>query len=108
MNPRIYELSSNEVTEEKLAWHGLSVDDAFEVFEDNPRYFHQKGQSVVLRQGRIQSRPDRIRMIGFSRSGALCRIILEYPDDEQVAEIVTGFSATADDATRYRRAGGRR
>lgn len=82
MNPRIYELSSNDITEEKLARHGLSVDDAYEVFEDNPRYFRQKGQSVALRRGRLQSRPDRIRMIGFNRSGTLCRIVLEYPDDE--------------------------
>ena len=108
MRLRILELESNDTTEQKLASHGLSLDDAFDVFEDTPRFFPQKRRAKEMRQGRIRYRPARIKMIGFNRAGDLCRIIIEYPDNELVSEVVTGYWATSDDWDKYEKAGGHR
>lgn len=108
MAVRIEQLASTDLTEEKLATHGLTLDDAFDVFEDNPRLFPQKRRAEEMRAGRVRYRPARLKMIGFNRAGDLCRIILEYPDDEFVSDIVTGYRANSDDWDRYAKAGGSR
>lgn len=102
-------LNWNDATAEELARHGLEPDDAVDVFASGAaKRFRQPARR---RRGPLASRPiqpERIKLIGFNRSGRLLTFILELPDRDGRAHIVTGWIADAEERARYRQPGGRR
>ncbi len=108
MANRIRSLSWNEVSIEELARHGPSTDEAEEVLsEGQAKRFKQpaRPRRDSVRMGQMQ--PERIKLIGPDRSGRILTLILELPDGDGYAHIVTGWSASAGERTRYHRPGGR-
>lgn len=105
---RIYDLSANEVTEDELHRHGLSLDHAYQVFEERPLFLRQKAQDEIATDGSIRRRPERVQMIGPDRTGRLLTIIIERPM-EGVAHVVTGWPADKEQRDNYGKAkrGGR-
>ena len=103
MRPRIRHLTANEVTDDKLARHGLTMRHAEEV---------RSGQCIVRRQkrrlkfrpdGSLYEQPPRLKLIGPDRSGRLLTFVPEYPDQDGRSHVVTGWFAQNADRTRYRR-----
>ena len=69
---------------------------------------NQKARDEIAESGELRRRPARIQMVGPDRFGRLLTIILEHPDDDGIAHIVTGWVANKGQQTRYRNAKGRR
>ena len=102
-------LNWNDATAEELARHGLKLADAVDVFESGAaKRFRQpaRRRRDPLASSPIQ--PERIKLIGFNQSGRLLTFILELPDRDGRAHIVTGWIADAEERARYRQPGGRR
>ena len=100
----IDDLSWNEMTEDKLAAHGLDVGDALNVFDSSPRYFDQPPVPEVDRSGRRRMRPRRILMVGPAPGRPLLTFVLEYPDASGAAHVVSGWPANRDQRARYNQA----
>lgn len=104
----LYSLSVNDATENKLAGRGLTIEDAFGVLDDAPRYFRQRAGAQPGPSGAIVERPARLRMVGRTASGRLLTFIIEYPDEAGCSHVVTGWPADSDEQARYRQARGGR
>lgn len=104
---RIHDLDFNPETEAELDQHQLTIDDAYQVFEERPFFRRQPPTDERSPDGSPRRRPPRVQMIGPDRAGRLLTIILEYPVDG-VAHVVTGWEASKEQRDRYRRAKGRR
>lgn len=104
---RVRGLVWNDVSEDKLAAHGLSIVRAQEVLWGRPRFKTQEEGREIDEFG-VRPRPKRLRMIGPDGSGRLLTIILELPDADGDAHVVTGWPAKPSERTRYRQLGGRR
>lgn len=106
---RIDDLSSNEMTDDERHGHGLSLDHAYQVFEERPLFLRQKAKDEVAADGSIRRRPERVQMIGPDRTGRLLTIIINPPVDG-VAHVITGWPADKEQRDSYRKAnrGGRR
>ena len=98
----------NEASIEELARHGLRPEDAEAALESGiaKRFRQAARMRRHLRQSTARQ-PERIKMIGPDRSGRLLTIILELPDDNGLARIVTGWQASAGERSRDHRPGGR-
>ena len=107
MKPKVISLDWSDDIPDKLAAHGLNLDAPYDVHDDEPEFFPQDGREEEFRDGR-PSRPARLLMIGQLRSGQLCRVVLEYPDEDGISLIVTGYPATMTDERRYWQRRGRR
>lgn len=101
---RIYDLATNEVTEDELRRHGLFLEHAYQVFEERPLFLRQKARDEIAADGSIRRRPERVQMIGPDRTGRLLTIIIERPV-EGVAHVVTGWLADKDQRDHYRKSG---
>ena len=103
---RVRSLVWNDVSEDELANHGLLVEHAQDVLWGRPRFKTQKRRDELDEFG-VHPRPKRLRMIGPDGSGRLLTIILEMPDAEGRAHIVTGWPVKPSERTEYRQLGGR-
>lgn len=103
---RVRDLVWNDVSEDKLAAHGLSIARAQEVLWGRPRFKTQEEGQEVDEFG-VRPRPKRLRMIGRDGSGRLLTVILELPNAEGDAHVVTGWPVKPSERTEYRQMGGR-
>ena len=103
---RVRGLIWNDVSEDELANHGLSIRLAQEVLWGRPRFKEQKERDELDEFG-VRPRPRRLRMIGPDGSGRLLTIILELPDADGDAHVVTGWPVKPSERTQYRQLGGR-
>ncbi len=104
MPPDVDELDWSADIPSKLGRHGLTTDDAQDVFRIRPLLAWQKEEWQLGDDGLLRLRPRRVRMIGPDYSGRFLTFILEAPDDRRVSQIVSGWPATRRDIARYRRA----
>ena len=104
---RIHELNFNEETEAELHRHRLTIDDAYQVFEERPFFRPQPPTDERSPDGSLRRRPPRVQMIGPDRTGRLLTFILERPLDG-AAHVVTGWEANKEQQDRYRKAKGKR
>lgn len=104
MPPFIISLQWNSASREELAGHGLTVADAEATLDIRPKFFPNKGNRERVRQGR---RP-RWMMIGPCDDGRLLTFIIEHPDEQRVAHLVTGWRSNDAQETRYAQPGGKR
>lgn len=100
-------LVENEATREELWAHGLTIEDADDVWEGPAKYFAQpaRQRADVPDQSSIQ--PERMKMIGPNRGGRLLTFILDVPDAYGFSHVVTGWNADAEEQARYQQPGGR-
>lgn len=91
----------NRTTADHLWTHGLTIDDAIEVANDQPILLHQPGKDVGLPDGEVRRRPDRRRMIGLTRAQRLLVLVIEYPDEYGRSQIVTGRHAGKRESAEY-------
>ena len=108
MPEEIRSLVWNEASIEELARHGLEPGDAAAVLASGiaKRFGQPARRRDPFRAAMIQ--PERIKLIGPDRSGRLLTFILELPDGDGRAHIVTGWIADTEERSRYRKPGGRR
>lgn len=104
MPPFVAGLRFNDATIDELAGHGLRVQDADDVLAERPKFFLDRESKSRRRQG-LQ---PRWKMIGPDAGGALLTVILEAPDKDRIAHIVTGWPSARGEQTRYHQPGGRR
>ena len=104
MPPYIRSLTFNDATIDELAGHGLRVQDADDVLAGRPKLFADKDARSRRRRGL----EPRLMMIGPDAGGALLTIILDAPDADRIAHIVTGWPSARGEQTRYHQPGGRR
>lgn len=107
MPGEIRSLGWNEASLEELARHGLEPGDAAAVLASGlAKRFRQpaRRRRDPFRAATIQ--PERIKLIGPDRSGRLLTFILELPDGDGRAHIVTGWIADTEERSRYRKPGG--
>lgn len=100
-------LLDNDVTTEELWVHGLTIDDADDVWEGPAKYFTQFARSDVDSDETPFKQPERLKMVGPDLTGRLLTFILELPDRNGRSHVVTGWTADQDERTRYHRPGGR-
>ena len=104
MPPFIIELTYNSITVDELAGHYLVVEDAIEVLEGSPKFFPNRGRQDRRRHALL----ERWLMVGPNARGELLSVVVEGPNAERKAHIVTGWRSSKRDETRYYRPGGRR
>ena len=100
-------IRGNDASDEHLWKHGVFYGDADDVWEGPAKYFDQDAEYVTDDEGRLRLRPDRVVMIGPDAGGRFLTIILESPDLLAVSHVVTGWSSTQAERTRYDQPGGR-
>ena len=100
---RIIELSANETTEEELHRHGLTLEHAYQAFEEHPAFLPQKPTDEVLPDGLPRRRPEPIQVIGPDRPGRLLTIIIEPPVDRASHVTSPAGTRTKPSATAIRR-----
>ena len=102
-------LGWNDATAEELARHGLTPADAVDVLEGGTaKRFRQPARRRRDPLGGRPIQPERIKLVGSDQSGRLLTFILELPDRDGRAHIVTGWIADTEERARYRQPGGRR
>lgn len=104
MPPFVIELAWNAVSLDELAAHGLTLDDAHAVLQIRPKFFPNRGNRERLRRGLRR----RWVMIGPSQTGQLLTFIIDDPDEQRVAHLVTGWPSNLAQETRYAQPGGKR
>ena len=103
LKPRVEVLKWNDDIPVKLGRHGLSTDDAEDVLDLRPALEWQRPLEEVREDGRLRMRPRRIVMTGPDYSGRFLTFILEMPDENRAAFIVTGWPAKPREIAVYRR-----
>lgn len=87
----------------KLNRHGVDADEPVRVLRGNPLIRPQASSYVLEDSGQWRWRPRRLKMIGPVGPDRFLTIILELPDDEGRAIVVTGYPSSMDDLAEYRR-----
>ena len=104
MPPFVAGLEFNDVTLEELAVHGLTLEDAEDVLAGRPKFLLDKDNRARRRRGRRQ----RWMMIGPGLDGALLTFVLDEPDEDRMAHLVTGWRSSRGERSRYHQPGGKR
>ena len=104
MPPFVIDLDYNDVSLEELAVHGLTLADAYDTLLGSPKFFPDKGNRPRRRRGLLA----RWNMIGPGADGALLTFVIEHPDEERVAHLITGWRSPRGDRTRYDQPGGKK
>ena len=104
MPPFVIDLAWNAATLDELAGHGLTLDDARATLAIQPKFFQNKGNKERSRLGLRR----RWMMIGPGDDGQLFTFIIEDPDEERIAHLVTGWRSNPAQETRYAQPGGKR
>lgn len=95
-------------TTEHLARHGVTVGQAFDVVRGTPAFVDQQGRYEERPDGLLRWRRPRQKLIGPDRTGQLLTFVIEYPDEDGLSKIVTGWHADDEERAQYRqRRGGR-
>jgi len=100
-------VTGNHVTGEHLWSHGLTMEDADDVWDGPAKYFSQPVRIRFDESGNEDVQPERVKMVGPDHRGRLLTFILETPDDERQSRVVTGWVSTPGEQTRYHQPGGR-
>lgn len=87
----------------KLNLHGVRTDEPVRVLRGDPLIRPQASSYVLDDSGQWRWRPRRLKMIGPVEPDRFLTIILELPDDEGRAIVVTGYPAGEGDLAEYRR-----
>lgn len=95
------DLSWNDATVAELAAHDLTVRDAASVFFNEPEFYAQDPSAEIDSRGLYRYRPERLMMVGPTRSGRMLSFILELPDVEQRCHVVTGWDSAPDEVEAY-------
>ncbi len=95
------DLSWNDATVAELAAHQLTIRDAAGVFFNEPEFYAQDPSAEIDRRGVYRYRPERLMMIGPTRSGRMLSFILELPDAQQRCHVVTGWDSTPEEVEAY-------
>ncbi len=103
MPPFVVDLHWNAATLDELAGHSLVLDDAYDTLTNKPKFFPNRANRLRRRRG---LRP-RWMMIGPNAHGQMLTFIIEDPDDQRVAHLVTGWRSNAAQQSRYAQPGGR-
>jgi hypothetical protein len=91
--PFVTDLFISRSASDKLWSHGIRPEQTDQVLDGAPKFFRQPN--------------GRLRMIGRDFGGRLITLIIEYPDEDGVSDVVTGWPSDRDEDTRYHRPGGR-
>ena len=97
----------NDATDERLWRHRLTIWDADDVWAGPAKYLDQDARVAWEPQGHLDERPERIVMVGPDKGGRLLTFILELPDSQGESHVVTGWTATKGERSRYYQPGGR-
>ena len=103
----VRELEIGDAALDKLWGHSVREHEVWQIFYEHPVLMWQEPSEEERDDGSWRIRPRRILMIGRTRSRRLLTIVLELPDEEGVAEVVTGFDAKGNEPAWYRQRGGR-
>ena len=85
------ELRISAKSEDELADHGVSPDEAVEVSWNGPRFFRDKIQRREL-------------MIGRTHGGRLLTIVVQPANEHGAWDVVTGWDASTGEATEWKKA----
>lgn len=92
---QIFELEPSPDAEDHLWEHGLYIEDAYDVLdEDRYKLFSDAPHD------------DRVKIVGPDRGGRLLTFVVTRPDGQGRCLIVTGWPADAEEQTIYSRPGG--
>lgn len=84
-------LRFGDTTEDHLASHAITVDEALAVGLGGPRFFRDK-------------EPGRFRMVGRTDEGRLLTILVQPDkDDDVIYDVITGWNATRAEKTAWQR-----
>lgn len=87
----VTDLRFSETTEDHLASHAITVEEALAVAFNEPRFFRDK-------------EAGRLRMIGRTDEGRLLTIIVEPDEDDGgTCELITGWDATRAEKTAWQK-----
>ena len=100
-------VTGNDVTGEELWAHGLSLDDADDVWEGPAKYFSQAARDTVDDSDQLRRQPARVVMTGPDITGRLLTFILEEPGEDSISHVVTGWPSDREERARYHQPGGR-
>ena len=100
-------VTGNDVSDEHLRSHGLTLDDANDVWTGPAKYFPQPSRPRFDELGNEGVQPERVKMVGPDLRGRLLTFILEVPSHDQLSYVVTGWISTPGEQTRYHQPGGR-
>jgi uncharacterized DUF497 family protein len=100
-------VTGNETTDDELWAHGLSMEEADDVWDGPAKYFNQAARDRPGETAGRRRQPARMVMIGPDLSGRLLTFILEERDENLVSHVVTGWPSDREDQARYRQPGGR-
>jgi uncharacterized DUF497 family protein len=95
--PAIFELRPGEEAEDHLWSHGLYLEDVYSVLDENRYKVFPDANSS-----------ERAKIIGPDRGGRLLTVVVQRPDQDGIAFIITGWPADRGEATLYSRPGGTR
>ena len=102
----VRDLVVKEFILDKLWRHGIQEHEVWEVHWGAPVFKRQVPHDEIRADGTLRRPPERLLMIGRSRSRRLLTIVLELPDANGVSEVVTGFDAKGNEPGWYRQRGG--
>jgi uncharacterized DUF497 family protein len=80
----------DDENEEHLARHGITPEQAEQVFLNGPVWVRNKANQRGV-----------WKMVGWDDDGRTCTIIVNVREDQATLHVVTGYTATAGDVTRY-------
>ena len=100
-------VTGNHASDDELWAHGLSLDDADDVWEGPAKYFAQPARQREDELGNVRFQPERMKMIGPDRTGLVLTFVLELSDQDRMSHVVTGWISDDEERTRYHRPGGR-
>ncbi len=100
LNPDLLRVTAH--AQDRMAAHGIHVDDLHAVYRDDPARIPQKPK-VEWREGSGRRiRPRRLRVVGRDAQHRLLTLIIEGPDERGVTSLVTVFpTANDDEINRY-------
>ena len=100
LNPDLLSVTAH--AQDRMAAHGIHVDDLRAVYRDDPARIPQKPK-VEWREGRgHRIRPRRLRVVGRDARGRLLTLIIEGPDESGATSLVTAYpTANDDEINRY-------
>ena len=102
MADRVPPIDWDDVSEDKLWGHRLTIDDALEVARGRPIIKHLAAELEEAQEGHLRLRPARWLLIGPDRSNRMLTFVLEYPQGGRDSHIVTGWPSGSKERAWYR------
>ena len=95
MPPRVYDLEFDDDNIEELARHGVSLEEAFQVLDDRPRFFQNKRPHAAA-----------VIMIGSTHGGRLLTMPLAETPIAGLWRPASGWDSSPGERARYEAARG--